>query len=91
MVLKYIFIKFILIIISQIFIIFPTIADQIETKNSFSVPLSFNFLIELSMEGFPYLIPISTFPFVNSFIYVLLPPGAAHKSNTFSFLMGPRV
>mgnify|MGYP001273901447 CR=1 FL=1 len=49
LVLKYIFIKFILIIISQIFIIFPTIADQIETKNSFLTANTIEYHEEISL------------------------------------------
>ena len=49
LILKYIFIKFILIIISQIFIIFPTIADQIETKNSFLTANTIEYHEEISL------------------------------------------
>ena len=49
LILKYIFIKFILVIISQIFIIFPTIADQIETKNSFLTANTIEYHEEISL------------------------------------------
>ena len=49
LILKYIFIKFLLVIIFQIFIIFPTIADQIETKNSFLTANTIEYHEEISL------------------------------------------
>ena len=47
--LKYNFIKFLLIIMFQIFIIYPSFAEQIETKNSFLTANSIKYHEELSL------------------------------------------
>jgi len=49
LILKYIFIKFVTVIIFKFFIIFPAIADQIETKNSFLTANSIEYHEEISL------------------------------------------